>query len=45
MILALVLVLLALALFGGIALNPLLFLIALLAIVVLVGGGRRGSVY
>jgi hypothetical protein len=45
MILALVLVLLALALLGGIAVNPLLFLIALLAIVVLVGGGRRGSVY
>jgi hypothetical protein len=45
MILALVLILLALALLGGIAVNPLLFLIALLAIVVLVGGGRRGSVY
>lgn len=45
MILALVLVLLALALLGGIAVNPLLFLIALLAVVVLVGGGRRGSVY
>jgi hypothetical protein len=45
MILALVLILLALALLGGIAVNPLLFLIALLAVVVLVGGGRRGSVY
>jgi len=45
MILALVLVLLALALLGGIAINPLLFLIALLAVIVLVGGGRRGSVY
>jgi hypothetical protein len=45
MILALVLVLLALALLGGIAVNPLLFLIALLAVVVLIGGGRRGSVY
>jgi hypothetical protein len=45
MILALVLVLLALALLGGIAVNPLLFLIALLAVIVLVGGGRRGSVY
>jgi len=45
MILALVLVLLALALLGGIAVNPLLFLIALLAVAVLIGGGRRGSVY
>jgi hypothetical protein len=45
MILAIVLVLLALALLGGIAVNPLLFLIALLAVIVLVGGGRRGSVY
>jgi hypothetical protein len=45
MILALVIVLLALALVGGIAVNPLLFLIALLALLVLVGGGRRGSVY
>jgi hypothetical protein len=38
-------VLLALALVGGIAINPLLFLVALLALLVLVGGGRRGSVY
>jgi hypothetical protein len=45
MILALVLVLLVLALVGGIAINPFLFLIALLAVLVLVGGGRRGSVY
>lgn len=45
MILALVVVLLALALVGGIAVNPLLFLLALLAVLVLVGGGRRGSVY
>jgi hypothetical protein len=45
MILALVVILLALALLGGIAVNPLLFLIALLAVIVLVGGGRRGSVY
>jgi hypothetical protein len=45
MILALVVVLLALALVGGIAINPLLFLVALLALLVLVGGGRRGSVY
>jgi hypothetical protein len=45
MIVTLVVVLLALALVGGIAVNPLLFLIALLALLVLVGGGRRGSVY
>jgi hypothetical protein len=45
MILTLVIVLLALALVGGIAVNPLLFLVALLALLVLVGGGRRGSVY
>jgi hypothetical protein len=45
MILALVLVLLVLALVGGIAIHPLLFLLALLALLVLVGGGRRGSVY
>jgi hypothetical protein len=45
MILTLVIVLLARALVGGIAIHPLLFLIALLALLVLVGGGRRGSVY
>ncbi|HEY4451256.1 MAG TPA: hypothetical protein VGN13_06645 [Solirubrobacteraceae bacterium] len=45
MILALVVILLALALVGGIAINPLLFLVALLALLVFVGGGRRGSVY
>lgn len=45
MILALALVLLVLALVGGIAVHPLLFLIALLAVLVLVAGGRRGSVY
>ena len=45
MILALVVVLLVLALVGGIAVNPLLFLIALLALLVFMGGGRRGTVY
>jgi hypothetical protein len=43
MLVALVVLLLVLALAGGIAVNPLLFLIALLAIVVFLGGGRRGS--
>ncbi|HEY0517534.1 MAG TPA: hypothetical protein VGD00_10470 [Solirubrobacteraceae bacterium] len=44
MILALVIVLLALAIVGGIAVHPLLFLLALLALVVFFGG-RRGAVY
>lgn len=44
MLVALVVLLLVVALAGGIAVNPLLFLIALLALVVLFGG-RRGSVY
>jgi hypothetical protein len=44
MLVALVIVLLILALAGGIAVNPLLFLIALLAVIVFVGGGRRGTV-
>ncbi len=43
MIVAIVLVLLILALAGGLAVNPLLFLIALLAVVVFLGGGRRGT--
>jgi hypothetical protein len=43
MIVALALVLLVLALAGGIAVNPLLFLIALLALVLFFGGGRRGA--
>jgi hypothetical protein len=43
MIVAIVLVLLILALAGGIAVNPLLFLIALLAVVVFLGNGRRGT--
>ena len=45
MILALAVVLLILALVGGIAVNPLLFLIALVALLVFFGGGRRGAVY
>jgi hypothetical protein len=45
MIVAIALVLLVLALAGGIAVNPLLFLLALLALVVFLGGGRRGTVY
>jgi hypothetical protein len=43
MIVAIALVLLILALAGGIAVNPLLFLIALLAVVVFLGNGRRGT--
>jgi hypothetical protein len=45
MLVALIVVLLVLALVGGIAINPLLFLIALLALLVFFTGGRRGSVY
>jgi hypothetical protein len=45
MLVALVVVLLILALAGGIAVNPLLFLLTVLALVVFVGGGRRGTVY
>ena len=45
MIIALALLLLVLALAGGIAVHPLLFLIALLAIAVFLGGGRRGTVF
>ena len=44
MLVALALLLLIAALAGGIAVNPLLFLIALLALVVFLGGGRRGTV-
>jgi hypothetical protein len=43
MLVALVVILLILALAGGIAVNPLLFLIALLALVVFLGAGRRGT--
>lgn len=43
MLLALVVLLLILAVAGGVAVNPLLFLIALLAVLVFVTGGRRGT--
>jgi len=46
MLLALAVVLLIIALVGGIAVHPLLFLIALVALLVFLGGGRRrGTVY
>lgn len=45
MLIALAVLLLAIALAGGIAINPLLSLIAVLALVVFFGGGRHGSVY
>jgi hypothetical protein len=45
MILAIALLLLIVALAGGVAVNPLLFLIAVLALLVFLGAGRRGSVY
>jgi hypothetical protein len=41
MIMALIVLLLVLALIGGIAVHPLLFLLALLALVVFVGGRGR----
>lgn len=44
MLVALALILLIAAIAGGVAVNPLLFLIALLAILVFIGGGRRGTV-
>ncbi len=44
MLIALALLLLILALAGGIAVNPLLFLIAILAVLVFFGNGRRGTV-
>jgi hypothetical protein len=40
---AIALMLLVLALAGGIAIHPLFFLIALLALVLFFGGGRRGA--
>lgn len=43
MLVAIAALLLVIALAGGIAVNPLLFLIALLAVIVFLGGGRRGS--
>ena len=42
MLVTLVIILLVLAVIGGVAVNPLLFLIALLALLVFFGG-RRGS--
>lgn len=46
MLLALAIVLLLIALVGGIAVHPLLFLIGILALLVFLGGrGRRGAVY
>jgi hypothetical protein len=45
MILALAVLLLAIALAGGIAVHPLLFLLALLAVLIFFAGGRRGTVY
>jgi hypothetical protein len=44
MLVALAVLLLIIALAGGIAVNPLLFLLALLALVVFLSGGRRGTV-
>lgn len=41
MLLALAVLLLILALVGGIAVHPLLFLIAILAVIAFFGGGRR----
>ncbi len=45
MLVALAVVLLVLAVVGGIAVHPLLFLLALLALLVFFGAGRRGTVY
>ena len=44
MLVALIVVLLILAIAGGVAVNPLLFLIAALALLVFLVGGRRGTV-
>ncbi|HEV7586471.1 MAG TPA: hypothetical protein VGO14_11895 [Solirubrobacteraceae bacterium] len=43
MIVALAVILLVLALAGGIAVHPLFFLIALLALLLFFGGSRRGA--
>jgi hypothetical protein len=43
MLVTIALLLLILAVAGGVAVNPLLFLIALFAVLVFVGGGRRGT--
>jgi hypothetical protein len=45
MLLALAVLLLILAVAGGIAIHPLLFLIALLALIAFFGGTRRGAVF
>ncbi|MEA2313493.1 MAG: hypothetical protein QOI03_185 [Solirubrobacteraceae bacterium] len=45
MLLALAVILVIAALAGGIAVNPVLFLIALLALVIFLGGERRGTVF
>jgi hypothetical protein len=44
MLLALALLLLIIAIAGGIVIHPLLFLIAILALLVFVGGRGRGAV-
>jgi hypothetical protein len=44
MLIALAVLLLIAAIAGGVAVNPLLFLILLLAVLVFVGNGRRGTV-
>lgn len=44
MLVTLVVILLILAVAGGVAVNPLLFLIAALAVLVFLVGGRRGAV-
>jgi hypothetical protein len=43
MLVAVALVLLVLAFAGGIAVHPLFFLIALLALILFFGGGRRSA--
>ncbi len=43
MLITLAVVLLVLAVIGGIAVHPLLFLLAILAALVLFSGGRRGT--
>ncbi len=43
MIITFIVILLILAVVGGVAVNPLLFLIAALALLVFLVGGRRGT--
>jgi hypothetical protein len=45
MLVALVVVLLILAIGGGVAVSPLLFLLAAFALTVFLVGGRRGTVH